>query len=81
MKSYCIINLQDIDDWTGFGRIDRKHAPTMFYFERADVERELFRLQKKYPEGEFYLFESVGKVVQSLVNPDAAHIEEPETIG
>lgn len=80
MKSYCIINLPNIDDWTGFGLIDKKYAPKMFYFDRPAAKRELFRLQKKYPEGKFYLFESVGKVVNSLVNPGAAHIEEPESI-
>lgn len=80
MKSYCIINLKDIHDWSAFGRIKLKDAPTMFYFDREAVERELFRLQKKHPEGKFYLFESVGKVVNSLVNPDAAHIEDPEIL-
>jgi len=87
MKTWCIIDLSNLHDGDGHSpdpyssdtaKLDLEHGPTIFYYRKPPAEKEIFRLQEKFPASEFHLFESVGKVVKSQVNPAAAHIEEPE---
>ena len=88
MKTWCIIDLSEVHDGRGNApdpmadtvRLDKSHGPTMFYSKKPPSETELFRLQEKHPEGEFFLFEAVGKVVKSNANPKISFIEEPEKI-
>lgn len=80
MKRWCIIKL----DWLGSGDsiqrpdadyLPERYRPSCFYEDRSAAEAELFRLKKKYG-GKFYLFESVGKAVESPVVPGVFHFDE-----
>ena len=76
MKRWCIINLAHIEPAIGGELLEKKYGPTCFYDDEADAIKELFRLQAKNPQGEFYLFEAVGKAIKSQVNPGAMHISK-----
>ena len=82
MKRWCIINLSRIHDAEISDRfpldcekVEDRYRPKVFYQERDVAEAEIFRLTQKWGEG-FYLFESVGKVVRSIVNPKYFHLED-----
>lgn len=76
MKRWCIINLTRIEPAIGGELLEKRYGPTCFYTDKNDAIEEIFRLQKKLPACEFYLFQAVGKVTSSSVCPGAMHISE-----
>lgn len=84
MKVWCIINLADLLEcwtpWKETGRLDKEWAPTVFYFKKEFAEQELLRLQQKYPEGEFYIFEGIEYVVSSITVKGLKTIEATEIV-
>lgn len=91
MKRWCIINLEDLSDpdpvdlsrasirdicMLECERLSKRYGPTCFYTDKDLAADELFRLQHKYPDSEFCLFETVGKVVSSQTAPGACHLED-----
>lgn len=82
MKRWCVINLSrirdaEMSDWFPLDceKLERKYRPKVFYPSREMAEDALFWLTEKHGEG-FYLFEAVGKVVQSRVNKKNYHLEK-----
>ncbi len=45
----------------GGDEIPGEFRPTYLHFEREEAERECLRLAKRYPGGEFHLFEAIAK--------------------
>lgn len=79
MKIFCIINLKALEPAIGGHLLSKRFGPTCFYDDLDDAAEELFRLQKKYPGGEFFIFESVAWAKKSPTVKDAWHIEPVTT--
>lgn len=89
MKYYCIINLSGLQDVMYSKLAPRpeltiggdiyilrsRYAPTRFYTEKKAAVDELFRLQQRLQSQEFALFETSARVVQSLADSSAFHLQ------
>ena len=75
MEVFCIINLEKLEPAIGGHLLSKQYGPTCFYDDMDDACEELFRLQKKYPRGEFYIFKSAAVAIESISVPGVYHIE------
>lgn len=84
MKRWCIINLDYIRNAEFADRIPLDceylpgdNRPSVFYSDLGAAEMALLRLATKSEgKGEFYLFEAVAMVVESMAVKGAKYIEE-----
>ncbi len=82
MKLWCVINLEHLNDDEIIGvsfRQPSHFGPTCFYDEREPAEEEIIRLKKKYPHGDFFLFEAVSQVNESTVVVGTFHLDDVAT--
>ena len=80
MKRWCIINLEllkhgKFDGTNPYEHLPERFRPGRFYQDRAAAESELFRLREAF-RGDYFLFEAVGKAVESPVVPGVLHLTE-----
>lgn len=80
MKRWCIINLTRIEPAIGGELLEKKYGPTCFYTDENDAVEELFRLQKTHPTCDYFLFEAVGKITLSQINPLAMHLSRLQEV-
>lgn len=59
MKYWVIINMTCIID-IGSDHLATKYRPKFVHEDKKSAENEILRLQQKYPNGKFFLFESVA---------------------